>query len=107
MAASVQRCAALLLVFVMAAPFVLATEKSAVAQTADLVIVARLTGVWSFPWFDGWHIRGTLKVTRVLWGLRYQETGCSIGSSVASARSGRIRMSRQLRTSKVYGSSIT
>src|SRR5437899_3004616 len=65
---SLKRSAAVLLALVVGTPFVIAAEKSAVAQTADLVIVARLTGVWSFPWFDGWHVRGTLNVTRVLWG---------------------------------------
>jgi len=60
-----------------AAPFVVlfavaatgfAVEKSSIAWNSQLVIQGQLTDGWSFPWFDGWHFRGKLKVSRVLWG---------------------------------------
>lgn len=57
-----------MLALIVGTPFLPAYEKGAIAQKADLVVVARLTDVWCFPWVDGWHIRGTLEVTRVLWG---------------------------------------
>jgi hypothetical protein len=74
-----------LLALVFGAQLVTAVEKSAIGQKADLIVVGRLTGVWWFPWIDGWHFRGTLKVTRVLWGpgkagdtldYRYACSGC-------------------------------
>ncbi|HWY22321.1 MAG TPA: hypothetical protein VNX26_13935 [Candidatus Acidoferrum sp.] len=60
-----------------AAPFVVlfavaatgfAVEKSSIAKISQLAIQGQLTDGWSFPWFDGWHFRGQLKVSRTLWG---------------------------------------
>ncbi|MBL0156670.1 MAG: hypothetical protein IPP47_06145 [Bryobacterales bacterium] len=62
------RSAVLLLAMLLGAQLGISIEKGAIAQNADLVVAGQLTGVWSFPWIDGWHFRGTLKVTRVLWG---------------------------------------
>jgi hypothetical protein len=61
-----------------AAPFVvlfavaatgLAQEESSIAKFSQLVIQGQLTDGWLFPWFDGWHFRGKLKVSRTLWGV--------------------------------------
>jgi hypothetical protein len=35
-------------------------------KNADLVAVGTLSGVWTYPWRDGFHRRGTLNVEKVL-----------------------------------------
>ena len=35
-------------------------------READLIAVGTLSGVWTYPWLDGWHRRGTINVQRVL-----------------------------------------
>jgi hypothetical protein len=46
-------------------------EKYWIARQATSIVVAQLHGVWSFPWFDGWHVRGKLTVSRVVRGRAY------------------------------------
>jgi hypothetical protein len=43
-------------------------EKGFAARNADVVVQGQMIDGWSFPWFDGWHFRGTLRVSRTLWG---------------------------------------
>ena len=47
------------LIFLIAAPFAIATEKLWVAGNAELAIVGRLHQYSVIPWLDGWHVRGT------------------------------------------------
>ena len=37
-------------------------------ETADVVVVGTLHDVWWYPWIDGWHERGTISVSEVLFG---------------------------------------
>ena len=37
-------------------------------ESADAVVVGTLHGVWSYPWIDGWHERGTITVSETLFG---------------------------------------
>ena len=78
---------AVFLAFLAIAAAGFAVEKSAVAESSQLVIQGRLTDGWSFPWFDGWHFRGKLTVSRTLWGAarpgerldyRFACTGCPL-----------------------------
>ena len=61
--------AALFLVLFAAVTRGFAVEKSSIARVSQLAIQGQLTDGWSFPWFDGWHFRGKLKVSRTLWGV--------------------------------------
>jgi hypothetical protein len=79
--------AALFVVLFAVAATGLAVEKSSIAKISQLVIQGQLIDGWSFPWFDGWHFRGKLKVSRTLWGLakpgekldyRFICSGCSM-----------------------------
>ena len=45
-----------------------AVEKYWIARNAKTIVVGRLQDVWSFPWFDGWHFRGTISVNELLVG---------------------------------------
>ena len=65
---SLRRSGVVLLLLSIGTCWLQANEKSGIARNAGLVVVGRLTAVWSFPWIDGWHFRGQLKVARVLWG---------------------------------------
>ena len=47
-------------------------EKWVIAGFAEVVVVGQLKAVWSFPWFDGWHVRGVLRIDRTLWGTAKQ-----------------------------------
>ena len=37
-------------------------------ESADVVVVGKLQSVWSYPWIDGWHSRGTIIVKEALFG---------------------------------------
>jgi hypothetical protein len=39
-------------------------------RETDLIAVGTLSGVWTYPWLDGWHRRGTINVERVLFQSR-------------------------------------
>jgi hypothetical protein len=45
-----------------------ATEKYWIVHEASLVVVGTLHPYPMFPWFDGWHINGTIDVDEVLFG---------------------------------------
>lgn len=55
-----------------------ATEKYWLASQADLIVVATYSQKWVYPWFDGWHVSGSLDVHEILHGstvphqIRYQ-----------------------------------
>src|SRR5947207_9261352 len=45
-----------------------ATEKYWAAHEATLIVVGRMHPGSTFPWFDGWHVTGTLVVDEILYG---------------------------------------
>jgi len=45
-----------------------AMEKYWVAHEATLIVVGTLHPAFTFPWFDGWHVTGTIVVDEVLYG---------------------------------------
>src|ERR1017187_2719744 len=45
-----------------------ADEKYSIARQATMIVVAQFHDAWSYPWFDGWHVRGILTVSRVVRG---------------------------------------
>lgn len=47
-----------------------ATEKYWIAHEATLIVVGSLATGLTFPWFDGWHVTGTINVDEVLYGRR-------------------------------------
>ncbi|QOY86907.1 hypothetical protein [Paludibaculum fermentans] len=57
-----------------------ATEKYWIASQAQLIVVATYSQGWTYPWLDGWHVSGSLKVDEILYGstverqIRYQFT---------------------------------
>jgi len=51
----------LILVFFTSAPLQ-ATEKYWGAHEAELIFVGTLHSMPSYPWFDGWHMGGTLEI---------------------------------------------
>ena len=72
-------CSYILLVaaaLLISAGFVSATEKHWIARNAELVVVGRLRIGSAIPWFDGWHLWGTIAVEEVI-------SGPKIGKSVA------------------------
>jgi hypothetical protein len=56
----------------------LAEEKSWEPRHAQLIVTGKLSPMYAVPWFDGWHVWGTLQVHEVLKGaadgnrLRYR-----------------------------------
>jgi len=47
-----------------------ATEKYWVAYEATLIVVGSVHPSLTVPWFDGWHVTGTIVVDEVLYGHR-------------------------------------
>lgn len=47
-----------------------ATEKHWIAHEADAIVVGTLTTSPTFPWVDGWHINGVIRVDETLYGGR-------------------------------------
>ena len=47
-----------------------AVEKYWIADEATLIVVGTLHPHPTFPWFDGWHLTGTIDVDEVLIGAR-------------------------------------
>lgn len=43
-------------------------EKWSLIPSSDAIVRGRINRIWRLPWFDGWHLRGTLRVERVLKG---------------------------------------
>ena len=43
-------------------------EKWSLIPISDAIICGRMERIWRLPWFDGWHMWGTLRVERVLRG---------------------------------------
>ena len=48
--------------------FAAAEEKYWIAHEASLIVVGTLHPYPTFPWFDGWHLTGTIDVEEVLFG---------------------------------------
>ena len=47
-----------------------ATEKHWIAHEAEAIVVGTLTASPTFPWIDGWHINGVIRVNETLYGDR-------------------------------------
>jgi hypothetical protein len=47
-----------------------ATEKHWIAHEAQAIVVGRFSPWPTFPWFDGWHLYGVVRVGEVLYGGR-------------------------------------
>lgn len=47
-----------------------ATEKYWIVHEASLIVVGTLHSYPVFPWFDGWHLDGTIAVDEVLFGSK-------------------------------------
>ena len=60
----------LTLALLLTAGFLNTTEKYWIAHEAELIVVGTLRPRPPFPWFDGWHITGTIDVDEVLLGSR-------------------------------------
>jgi hypothetical protein len=43
-------------------------EKHVIAQAAETVLVGTFKTNLTFPWFDGWHLTGSVDVDEVLYG---------------------------------------
>lgn len=43
-------------------------EKGSLIPGADAIVCGRIERIWRLPWFDGWHLWGTLHVTQVVKG---------------------------------------
>ena len=52
----------------LAAPPLPGREKWSLIPISDAIICGRMELMWRLPWFDGWHMWGTLLVERVLKG---------------------------------------
>jgi hypothetical protein len=51
-------------------PRTAATEKHWIAHEAEAIVVGKLTASSIFPWVDGWHINGLIRVDDTLYGDR-------------------------------------
>lgn len=67
-----RRSASTILCTALALQCVHGAEKGQIARIADAVVVGQLKAAWSFPWFDGWHVRGVLRIDKTLWGTAKQ-----------------------------------
>jgi len=47
-----------------------ATEKYSIVRSATLIVVGTLHSYPIFPWFDGWHLDGTIEVDEVILGSK-------------------------------------
>jgi hypothetical protein len=47
-----------------------ATEKHWIAHETEAIVVGKLTASPIFPWVDGWHINGVIRVDETLYGDR-------------------------------------
>jgi hypothetical protein len=45
-----------------------AREKWSLIPGSDAIVCGRIERFWRVPWFDGWHMWGTIQVERVLKG---------------------------------------
>jgi hypothetical protein len=50
-----------------------ATEKYWIVHEATLIVVGTLHSYPVFPWFDGWHLNGTIEVDEVVFGTKPPE----------------------------------
>jgi hypothetical protein len=57
-------------VFLVTTGLLNANEKYWIAHEAELIVVGTLRPYPIFPWFDGWHMTGTIDVDEVLLGSR-------------------------------------
>jgi hypothetical protein len=65
-----RKCRSLLLAFFLASVSMGGTERHWIAHEAPLIVVGTLRIRLTYPWFDGWHITGTIAVEQVLYGPR-------------------------------------
>ena len=61
---------ALSALFLMTTGVLNATEKYSVVRSASLIVVGTLHSYPIFPWFDGWHLDGTIEVDEVVFGTK-------------------------------------
>ena len=61
---------ALLLLFTLAPTGLTGTERYWIAHEAELIVVGKMSPGATLPWFDGWHLNGTIEVEEVLHGTR-------------------------------------
>jgi hypothetical protein len=47
-----------------------AVEKYWIVHEASLIVVGTLHSYPVFPWFDGWHLNGTIEVDEVVFGTK-------------------------------------
>ena len=47
-----------------------ATEKYSIVRSASLIVVGTMHSYPIFPWFDGWHLNGTIEADEVLFGTK-------------------------------------
>ena len=52
----------------MAAGPVRATEKLWIAHEAEAIVIGTLKTSATFPWLDGWHVNGVIRVDETLYG---------------------------------------
>src|SRR4051794_39430783 len=45
-----------------------ATEKHWIAHEAQVIVVGTLTKTATYPWVDGWHVTGVIRVEETLYG---------------------------------------
>jgi hypothetical protein len=60
----------LIILAVSLVPPTAATEKHWIAHEAEAIVVGKLTASPIFPWVDGWHINGVIRVDETLYGNR-------------------------------------
>jgi hypothetical protein len=58
----------LLLLLALLGPIASGTDKRAAALSAQIIVVGKLDDLRGFPWVDGWHTSGTIRVQEVLKG---------------------------------------
>jgi hypothetical protein len=56
--------------FLVTAGMLDATEKYWIVDEASLIVIGKLHSYPILPWFDGWHLDGTIAVDEVLFGTK-------------------------------------
>jgi hypothetical protein len=79
---------ALAIILLAAASAVCAEERYSSANSAEIVVTGKMKSLHVMPWFDGWHVWGTLEIEEVLAGnphgksLEYRFRACPIFSRI-------------------------
>ncbi len=53
------------------------SERLSILQGSDAVVVGKVQWFAMYPWIDGWHFFGTIRVTRVMWAASSIESSIS------------------------------